>query len=222
LRIADCGFKNLQSVIGGCVIRNWKRGFSIRNWKRSFPIRNPQSEIRNWNVVAQRIRVPAGTLLGVIFLLLMRPSRSSLWLGGSIAVCGAGIRTWAAGHIDKGRVLARSGPYAFTRNPLYLGSLVMAIGVIVAGQVYWLLLPFVLFYLTVYYPVMRAEEQELLGGYGEEFKEYAGKVPLFFPRFTTPAATSRFLWSRVLQNREHRTLGGLLLTEAFLILRSFY
>jgi protein-S-isoprenylcysteine O-methyltransferase Ste14 len=181
------------------------------------------ARMESWGVVAQRIRVPAGTLLGVIFLLLMRPSRSSLWLGGGIALCGAGIRTWAAGHIDKGRVLARSGPYAFTRNPLYFGSLVMAIGVIVAGRVYWLLLPFVLFYLTVYYPVMRAEEQELLGGYGEEFSEYARKVPLFFPRFTTAAGgSSRFLWSRVLQNREHRTLGGLLLTEAFLILRSLY
>jgi len=186
-------------------------------------IGNPQSEIRNWNVVAQRIRVPAGTLLGVIFLLLMRPSGSSLWLGGSIAACGAGIRTWAAGHIDKGRMLARTGPYAFTRNPLYFGSLVMAVGVIVAGRVYWLLLPFVLFYLTVYYPVMRAEEQELLVGYGQEFRDYAGKVPLFFPKFTaTEASASRFLWSRVLQNREHRALGGLFLTEAFLILRSLY
>ncbi len=191
------------------------------SWVRCGDILGRRME--SWGVVAQRIRVPAGTLLGAIFLLLMRPSRSSLWLGGSIAFCGAGIRTWAAGHIDKGRVLARSGPYAFTRNPLYFGSLVMAIGVIVAGQVYWLLLPFVLFYLTVYYPVMRAEEQELLVGYGQEFRDYAGKVPLFFPKFTaTEASASRFLWSRVLQNREHRALGGLFLTEAFLILRALY
>ena len=159
----------------------------------------------------------------MIFLLLMHASRRSLWLGGSIAFCGACIRTWAAGHIDKGRALARGGPYAFTRNPLYFGSLFMAVGVIAAGQVYWLLLPFVLFYLTVYFPVMWAEEQELIGAYGEEFREYAGKVPLFFPRFTAAAkGSSRFLWSRVFRNREHRTLGGLLLTEAFLILRSLY
>ena len=72
------------------------------------------------------MRVPAGTVLGVIFLLLMHPSFRSLWLGGVITLAGALLRLWAAGHIIKGRVLTRSGPYAYSRNPLYLGSFFMA------------------------------------------------------------------------------------------------
>ena len=108
----------------------------------------------SWGSIAQRIRVPAGTLLGVIFLLLMHPSRRSLLYGGIVALLGALVRLWAAGHIDKGRALATEGPYALTRNPLYLGSFFMALGVILAGQAYWLLLPFGVFYVLVYYPVM--------------------------------------------------------------------
>ncbi len=130
------------------------------------------------------------------------------------------MRLWAAGHIDKGKVLAQGGPYAFTRNPLYLGSFLMAIGVLIAGQGYWLLLPFGLFFLAVYYPVMKAEELELLEGYGDEFVRYSRRVPMFLPSMPiTSSPPSIFLWSRVLKNREHRTFGGLLLTETILILK---
>jgi protein-S-isoprenylcysteine O-methyltransferase Ste14 len=172
----------------------------------------------SWGKTAQKLRVPAGTLLGLIFLALMHPSRRSLWIGGAIALLGAGIRLWAAGHIDKGRVLAQSGPYARTRNPLYLGSFLMALGILLAGQGYWLLLPFAVFYLAFYYPVMRAEEQELLTGHGDRFRVYCQRVPLFFPALKAAGlpAPSCFLWSRVLKNREHRTFLGLALTEAFL------
>ena len=69
----------------------------------------------------------------------MHPSFRSLRLGGIITLAGMLLRLWAAGHIIKGRVLTRSGPYAFHRNPLYLGSFFMALGIIVGGQGYWLL-----------------------------------------------------------------------------------
>lgn len=174
----------------------------------------------SWGKLAQKIRVPAGTLLGVVFLLLMHPSKRSLWIGGVIALAGAVLRVWAAGHIDKGRVLAQGGPYALTRNPLYLGSLFMAVGILVAGQGYWLLLPFGIFFIGLYYPVIKAEERELLQGHGETFVLYARRVPIFFPSFrNVVTGPSTFLWSRVIKNREHRTLAGLLLTEAFLILK---
>ena len=151
----------------------------------------------------------------------MHPSTRSLWLGGVIAIAGALLRVWAAGYIDKGRKLAVSGPYARTRNPLYLGSFFMALGIIIAGQGYWLLLPFAVFFLGFYYPVMKAEERELLNGHGDEFQTYAQAVPLFVPRLTVPGGhSSGFLWSRVVKNREHRTLLGLLLAVSFLILRS--
>jgi protein-S-isoprenylcysteine O-methyltransferase Ste14 len=178
--------------------------------------------MHSWGTIAQKIRVPAGTLLGVVFLILMHPSRRSLILGGGIAALGALLRVWAAGYIEKGKALAKDGPYSLTRNPLYLGSFLMALGVLLAGQGYWLLLPFGIFFLTLYFPVMKREEQELLQGYGAEFLEYAGRVPMFFPRLHAASATSSsFLWARVVRNREHRTLLGLALTEVFLILRTF-
>jgi protein-S-isoprenylcysteine O-methyltransferase Ste14 len=179
--------------------------------------------MRSWGKLAQKMRVPAGTLLGVVFLLLMHPSVRSLWIGGVVTLAGASLRIWAAGHIEKGRVLAREGPYALTRNPLYLGSFLMALGILLGGQGYWLLIPFGLFYLSMYYPVMKAEEEELLQGHGEEFIEYSRRVPLFLPNFAGfRCGASSFLWSRVVKNREHRNVAGLLLAEAFLVLRLLY
>jgi protein-S-isoprenylcysteine O-methyltransferase Ste14 len=188
--------------------------------------------LESWGKIAQKIRVPAGTVLGIVFLFLMHPSRRSLWIGGVVAVLGSLIRVWAAGHIDKGQVLARGGPYAHTRNPLYFGSFLMALGVLVAGQGYWLLVPFFAFFVGTYYPVMKAEEAELLQGHGQAFLEYARRVPMFFPTFGRAVSESLdgagppralkpepsiFLWSRVLRNREHRTLAGLV--AVFLLLR---
>lgn len=173
---------------------------------------------RDWGKKAQKIRVPVALVLGIGFLLLMHPSVHSLWIGGAVAAVGALLRIWAAGHIEKGKSLARGGPYAFTRNPLYLGSLVMATGVLLAGQSYWLLLPLALYYGAVYYPVMKAEEAELTAKYGMQFQDYASKVPLFVPNFSSRhGVSSTFLWSRVIQNGEHRNVAGLLLAEAFLI-----
>ena len=176
----------------------------------------------SWKKLAQRTRVPAGTALGVVFLFWMHPSIRSLWIGGLLSLAGAFLRIWAAGHIDKGRVLTQGGPYALTRNPLYLGSFVMALGVIIAGQGYWLLLPFAAFFVAFYYPVMKAEEQELLHGHGDRFVAYSERVPLFWPRLhALDPGASRFQWARVIRNREHRTLAGLIVAEAVLIFRAF-
>jgi protein-S-isoprenylcysteine O-methyltransferase Ste14 len=172
-----------------------------------------------WKKLAQKTRVPVGTVLGIIFLVWMHPSTRSLWIGGVIAMAGGGLRLWAAGHIEKGRVLTQGGPYAFSRNPLYLGSFIMALGIIIAGQGYWLMLPFICFFAAFYFPVMKAEEQELLNGYGERFVDYSKRVPLFVPGFRKSGHdASTFLWSRAIRNREHRTMAGLLLAEAVLIL----
>jgi len=177
--------------------------------------------LQEWGKKAQKIRVPAGLLVAIVFVFAMRPSFHSILTGGAVAVAGAALRIWAAGHIDKGRRLARGGPYAFTRNPLYLGSLIMATGVLLAGRTYWLLIPFVILYIAVYYPVMKAEEDELRGGFGQAFDEFAARVPLFFPSFHKAAnVPSAFLWSRVIRNGEHRTIAGLLVVAAFLILRT--
>lgn len=173
---------------------------------------------RSWKKTAQKFRVPVGTALGVVFLVFMHPSVRSLWIGGAIAVAGGLWRLWAAGHIDKGRVLAQGGPYALTRNPLYLGSFVMALGVILAGQGYWLLPLFFAFFLVFYFPVMRAEEGDLFRAHGERFLEYSRRVPLFLPRWpASRGESSTFLWSRVVRNREHRNSSSLLVVLAILV-----
>jgi protein-S-isoprenylcysteine O-methyltransferase Ste14 len=184
-----------------------------------------------WGKIAQKVRVPASMLLGIVFLALMHPSVHSLWIGGALALAGAGLRLWAAGYIEKGKSLAQEGPYAFTRNPLYLGSLLMATGVLVAGQGYWLLLPFGVFYAALYYPVMKAEEREMQEKYGARYKDYVRRVPVFIPSLMpgsgasfgdAPDKPSTFLWSRVIRNGEHRTVGGLLLIGAFLFIRAMW
>jgi len=175
----------------------------------------------SWGISAQRLRVPIGTALGITFLILMHPSLRSLWIGGCVALMGSMIRVWASGHLEKGRVLARGGPYAHTRNPLYLGSFLMALGVLLAGQGYWLLIPFGIFFAAFYHPVMKQEEQELLQGHGEEFTAYFRRVPPFLPRLSASTDyPSEFLWGRVFRNREHRTVAGLVLALAFLLWRA--
>ena len=96
-------------------------------------------------------------------------------------------------------------------------------GVLVAGRIYWFLLPFVILYLLLYIPVMKREEQELHQGYGDSFLAYAGRVPMFFPRLSpAEGEPSAFLWSRVKRNREHRHLLALLIAGIFLIAKSIY
>jgi protein-S-isoprenylcysteine O-methyltransferase Ste14 len=179
--------------------------------------------MKSWKQTAQKMRVPIGTVLGIVFLVLMHPSARSLWIGGLIALPGALLRLWAAGHIEKGTALTQGGPYAFTRNPLYLGSFLLAFGVILAGQGYWLLPLFAAFYATFYIPVMKAEEEYLFGKYGNDFLEYSRRVPLFFPEFRTATnASSVFQWSRVVRNREHRNIVGLLVAEAILMAKFLF
>jgi protein-S-isoprenylcysteine O-methyltransferase Ste14 len=175
----------------------------------------------SWDSIAQKTRVPVGRV-GIIALFFIHPTWRSVAIGGVVAGLGALIRLWAAGHIDKGKALATAGPYALTRNPLYLGSLLMGVGVFLAGQLYWLLLPFAILYVALYFPVMKREEDELLQGYGKEFLEYSKRVPMFLPRFQPAGGhASSFLWERVLRNREHRHLLVLIMAEIFLIVRIY-
>jgi protein-S-isoprenylcysteine O-methyltransferase Ste14 len=176
-----------------------------------------------WKEFTQKTRVPAGTILGILFLLLMHPSIRSLFIGAAITLPGCLLRFWAAGHIDKGNALTQGGPYAMTRNPLYLGSFAMALGVILGGQGYWLLPLFGAFFAAFYIPVMKAEADYLLSVYKQEFVEYSKRVPMFFPSFQkAKAGASTFLWSRVVKNREHRNAVGLVVAEAILVLKFIF
>ena len=171
----------------------------------------------------QRFRVPLGFLFGIVFLIFARPAPTALAIGGAIAIIGILIRAWASGHIRKNQNLAVSGPYSFTRNPLYLGSFILGVGFTIASAVWWLALVFIALFLGIYLPVMRVEANELTEIFGADYKEYAGKVPLFFPRFTAyEASVTKFDMSLYLRYREYRAALGLLFAWLVLLAKAIF
>ena len=164
-------------------------------------------------------RVPAGYAVGVAVLLLARPRPEWLPLAALLLGAGEAVRLWASGHIEKTERLATGGPYAHTRNPLYLGSLLLALGVGVAVASPWAV-ALVALYFAVFYPAVVKEEAAFLRErFGAEYAEWERAVPLFVPRLT-PAGPRRshFAWSRVRRNREWHTAAALPLLFAVLVL----
>ena len=168
-----------------------------------------------------RLRVPLGYLAGGLVVLLARPRWESVAAGMALAVVGEAIRIWASGHIEKTRRLATGGPYAHTRNPLYLGSTLLALGIATASASLAVLAA-VLGYLAVFYPaVIREESAFLATRFPELYAAWAREVPAFFPRLR-PAGPreTRFDWARVRANREWRTAAALPLAAALLFARA--
>jgi protein-S-isoprenylcysteine O-methyltransferase Ste14 len=134
------------------------------------------------------------------------------WLlcGVAIAILGLLLRGYASGHLRKHKQLATSGPYAFTRNPLYLGSVLLAAGFSVASHS-WISTLLLAAYLAIFYPVViRREQGELKTLYGAAFMEYASQVPAFWPRLSPAiASTEGFSWPLYRQNREYEAAIGL-------------
>src|SRR5258708_31175382 len=108
-----------------------------------------------------RLRVPSGFLLAAAFVWFSNPSMQSMAYGLPISVAGLALRAWAAGHLAKNQRLATSGPYAYTRNPLYLGTLIVAVGFAVAGRSVGLAVLFAAAFLLVYLPVIHLEGPHL-------------------------------------------------------------
>ncbi|MDT7542738.1 MAG: hypothetical protein QOE33_2642 [Acidobacteriota bacterium] len=178
----------------------------------------------------QRWRVPLGFICAGVFLLLAAPRALTLAVGGAIALCGLAIRAWSSGHIRKNDALATSGPYAHTRNPLYLGSFILGIGFTVAAAGRWWLLPvlgglFAALFLGIYLPVMRVEAATLAGLFGKDYERYARAVPLFVPRATPyrdgRGESMKFDMSLYLRYREYRAALGLVAAWSLLALKSF-
>ncbi len=149
-----------------------------------------------------------GFVFAGVYLWLARPSWLSIAGGTAIAAIGVWLRAVASGHVKKNAELATAGPYAYTRNPLYLGSLIMAAGFAAASRNLWIALGIVVFFLVIYLPVIKSEEKFLRGAF-PEFSDYAKRVPRLFPR---PAAgsggRSQFSRSLYLQHREYNALIG--------------
>lgn len=171
----------------------------------------------------QRLRVPLGFVLSVIFLIFAEPRPLSLLVGGSIAVAGLLVRAWASGHIRKNQTVTISGPYARTRNPLYLGSLILGVGFCIAAGVWWLAVGFAVLFLGVYLPVMRVEAEDLTRLFGAEYQDYARNVPLFFPSFRVWKKTdAKFDFGLYLRYREYQAALGLLFAIAVLTFKAFF
>jgi len=169
---------------------------------------------------ASRWRVPLAFLLLPVLFILAQPRPLLLLAGGALALAGLLLRVWAAGHLDKNQSLATGGPYAYTRNPLYLGSALMGLGGAL-GSASWIMgLVFAVLFGLVYWPVMEREAQFLRRRFGEAYETYARQVPLFFPRLTRPAvARAPFEWRLYLQNREYEAAGGYVVIMFFLALK---
>lgn len=167
-----------------------------------------------------RWRVRIGYPVALAYLVFATPTMRSLIAGAFVGIVGLAVRAWAAGYLRKHEALATSGPYAFTRNPLYFGSVILAAGFVVAGHSLWAGI-IVAAYLAVFYPaVMKREEGELQRHYGNDFLEYAARVPLFWPRLR-PAlrerqSVSQFSPQLYRRNREYQAALGFLVGLALL------
>jgi protein-S-isoprenylcysteine O-methyltransferase Ste14 len=176
-----------------------------------------------WSQIARRIRVPLGFLFAVLYFWLARPSWRSLMLGAMVVAPGLLIRALASGHVRKNEALATSGPYAYTRNPLYLGSLLIGLGFAAAARSWWVGAALVAMFVAIYLPVIRDEEAFLRQTF-PEFDEYARRVPRMLPRLTrAPSALSevpaRFSFELYLKHREYNALLGAVAMTAALIVK---
>ena len=163
-----------------------------------------------WSRVARRIRVPLGFAFAVLYFWLARPTWRALALGAILIVPGLLIRALASGHVRKNEALATSGPYAYTRNPLYLGSLLIGIGFAVAARSWWVGAALVAMFFAIYLPVIRSEEVFLREKF-PEFEEYARRVPRMLPRIM-PASSGEagggFSMELYLKHREWNAVLG--------------
>jgi protein-S-isoprenylcysteine O-methyltransferase Ste14 len=167
-----------------------------------------------WSRIARRIRVPLGFAFAILYFWLARPTWRSLALGAIPLIPGLLVRALASGHVRKNEALATSGPYAYTRNPLYLGSLFIGIGFAVAAQSWWVGFALVTMFFVIYVPVILDEEKFLRETF-PGFDEYARRVPRMFPSPITPVnqpyrSGSEFSFDLYLKHREYNALLGAL------------
>ena len=170
----------------------------------------------------QRIRVPSGFVVAIVYFVFAQPTPMLLGIGVGIASLGVLIRAWASGHLRKSKELDVSGPYAFTRNPLYLGTFIIAIGFGVASGSWWVALIAAAYIGGIYFPVMNVEAFELEGRLGEEYREYAANVPILIPRLTPWKKSDRqFNFQLYLKNGEYNASIGLGIAAALLTVKTF-
>ena len=170
-----------------------------------------------WTRLARRVRVPLGFIFAVVYVWFARPTRSSIIAGALIMLPGLLLRGLASGHVQKDKQLTISGPYAYTRNPLYLGSLFLAAGFAIAARSWSIVAIMVLMFALIYVPVIAGEERYLRQTF-PEYDEYARRVPRMFPRLT-PYGNQQAAYSsaRYWKHREYEASIGCVVLLAILI-----
>ena len=158
-----------------------------------------------------RWRVPLGWVAGLAALVLARPTWNSWYAGLAVAIVGEAIRVWAAGHLEKSREVTTSGPYRWTRHPLYVGSSILALGVVIAAQSYWLAAIAAVYLAVTLTAAIRREEAFLRQTFGDAYDRYA--------RAENQGVARRFSLERAVRNKEYRAVLGLLAGFGLLALR---
>ena len=163
--------------------------------------------------ILARWRVPLGYVLGVVAFWFTEPTLRSLAIGGAIGAAGEALRIWAAGHLEKGREVTNTGPYAMTRHPLYLGSSIMGVGLAIAANSLFVAVV-VLGYLTITITAaIRSEEAHLTEKFGAHYPAYREGA--------APRGTRRFSFERAMRNREYRAAAGLIAVLVLLAAKWF-
>lgn len=175
---------------------------------RSFP--KPYADL------VQRLRVTAGFVMVAAFAWWSHPTVRSLAFGLPVSAAGLLLRAWAAGHLEKNVRLAETGPYAYVRNPLYIGTLIVAAGLAIASHRWLLAGLFAAVFVFIYLPAIELEEQHLRALF-PGFASYSKRVHALWPAFPRTKDRQHFRFSLYVRNREYQALLGFLLGAAFLI-----
>jgi protein-S-isoprenylcysteine O-methyltransferase Ste14 len=156
----------------------------------------------------------------IIYPFVARVSDASLWLGITVMMVGMGIRFWASGYISKSRTLATGGPYAYVRNPLYLGNFILGLGVVIIADHMGLLLYYLISFSVLYIGTIQEEQKVLEEKFGAAYREYMASVPMFFPsvRRFKKADTQAFRLSQSFKNGEFIRICGFTLLAIFIFL----
>jgi protein-S-isoprenylcysteine O-methyltransferase Ste14 len=198
--------------------------------KKRFMVEATRSHRLRLLQLAQRIRVPAGLVLAPLLIIAAKPTPPALVIGALVAVAGLLIRAWASGYLKKNLELTMTGPYAHTRNPLYLGTFIMGGGIALASGAWWFAALYVALYLLIYVPVMIAEAETLNQLFADEYPDYSRNVRLFVPRATPyqPPASDRanrerrFALSQYLKHREYRAALGVAVALTVLVAKYLF
>jgi protein-S-isoprenylcysteine O-methyltransferase Ste14 len=166
----------------------------------------------------QRLRVPLGFVIAAVVLYLATPRGITILAGLPFAIAGALIRAMAAGIIRKDSKLATSGPYSWTRNPLYFGSFLLTVGFAIMSANWIAALVLIIPSLVIYPNVIRNEEAHLERLFPEDFRRYRESVPRFFPKFGQFERS--FSFQQYLANREYNTALGFAAILAVFIVKS--